>query len=132
VSCFIPKIIVLGGFEMSNAMANAIPPSQVSIVNGQRVYQSNHGAGIVNDSGQDLAYLLDAVLTDSVGNQQALPTQSLVASGVGSQSSSSPIFMLQLDAALYTSGQAVTFTASTTVSGGVTAFAQQAFTLTIT
>jgi hypothetical protein len=116
---------------MSNAMAEAIPPSQSSIVDGQSVYQSTHLAGIVNDSGQNLSYSLDAVLTDSLGNQQTLPTQSLVAPGTGSQSSTSPVFTLQLGAGLYTSGQEVTFSASTTVSGDVSASAQQAFTLTI-
>lgn len=116
---------------MSNAMAEAIPPSQPSIVDGQSVYQSSHLAEIVNDSGQNLSYSLDAVLTDSLGNQQTLPTQSLIAQGTGSQSSTSPVFTLQLGAGLYTSGQEVTFSASTTVSGDVSASAQQAFTLTI-
>jgi hypothetical protein len=116
---------------MPNALAQAIPPSQLSIVNGQRVYQSSHAAAVVNDTGQDLAYLVDAVLTDSLGNQQVLPTQSQIAPGTGSQSSTSPVFTLQLSDQLYTSGQEVTFTASTTVSGGVSDFAQQAFTLTI-
>jgi hypothetical protein len=116
---------------MSNAMAQAIPPSQLSIVDGQSAYQSSHAAAIVNDSGQDLSYSLDAVLTDSLGNQQTLPTQSLVAPGQGSQSSASAAFTLQLGAGLYTSGQEVTFTAATTVSGGVSDSAQQAFTLSI-
>lgn len=116
---------------MPSASADAVPPSQLSIVNGQRVYQSTHAAAIINDTGQDLAYLLDAVLTDSLGNQQPLPTQSLVAPGAGSQSSTSPVFTLELDAELYTSGQEVTFTASTTVSGGVSDSAQETNTLTI-
>jgi hypothetical protein len=116
---------------MSNAMAQAIPLSQLSIVDGQRVYQSTHAATVVNDSGQDQSYSLDATLTDSLGNQRTLPTQSLVAPGQGSQTSASPVFTLQLDAQQYTSGQEVTFTASTTVGGAVSDSAQQPNTLTI-
>jgi hypothetical protein len=100
-------------------------------VNGQVVYQSTHGAAVVNDSGQDLTYCVDVVLTDSLGNQQTLPTQTLVAPGQGSQSSTSPVFNLQLSNGLYTSGQQVTFTASTRVSGGVSASDQEPNTLTI-
>ena len=77
---------------MSSAMAQAIPPSQQSFVNGQNVYQSTRLAAVINDSGQDLPYSLDAVLSDSLGNQHSLPTQSLVAPGSGSQSSTSPTF----------------------------------------
>jgi hypothetical protein len=113
------------------ATAQALPPNQLSIVNGKRVYQSTHLVSVINDSGVDISYSVSATLSDSVGNSASLSPQPQVAPGSGSQSSTSDVFNLQLSADLYSSGDVITFTCSTTASGGISASDQEQNTVTI-
>ena len=106
----------------SNATAFVIPPGQLEVIDGRRVYRSRHTAGVINDDGVDINYTLSATLSDSLGNQQnsSLPQ---TAPGQGSQSSVSDEIALELSANLYNPGDEITFTCTTTVSGGVSDFA---------
>ena len=106
---------------MSNADAFTLPPSQVVIVGGRRVYQSEHTAAVVNDFEIDITYNVKGTLTNSLGNAADF-SEDQTAPGSRSQSSVAGPFIIALSADRYGIGDEVTFTCTTQVSGGVSAF----------
>jgi len=113
---------------MALATAEAIPPSQVNIVDGARVYQSTHGVGVGNDTNADIAYHVQCQLVDSFGRNVVSDHDCVIPANM--QSGAAGPFMLQIPAT-EASGTQITFTASTVVSGGLSDSASQTFTVTV-
>lgn len=100
---------------MPSAMAQAMPPASITIVNGQRVYQSTHLGTILNDTDQPISFMVTASLVDNFGNATPQPTIQDTASPQSTHTAN-PI-TCSFPVSNYSSGTQVTFIASTTVTG---------------
>jgi hypothetical protein len=103
----------------SSAVANVEAPANLEIIDGRRVYRSTHVVAVINDSGADISYQVSGTIVDSLGNSGKLDPQPQIAPGSGSQSSTSDQFNIEMPADLYTSGDRITFTCTTTATGSV-------------
>ena len=104
---------------MASAMCETFPPASVQIVNGRRVYRSQHMVATMNDTGSDILYNVEAIMFDSLGHHGTASARDVVAPGSGS-SASGPYFV-DFDASMFPSGVEVQFTCETHVTAGLSA-----------
>lgn len=114
---------------MPSATCEAIPPFNLQIVDGRRVYRSAHVVTTMNDTGSDILYNVEAIMFDSLGHSATTSELNVVAPGSGS-GVSGPYFV-DFDADLFTSGDEVEFTCETHVTGGFSAVDRKVNQLTI-
>src|ERR1700694_1530901 len=67
--------------SMSTALAEAIPPSNPTIVNGVRMYQSTHVASANNDTDSDFTLNVTGSMSDSNGGSDGFNATLLVPAG---------------------------------------------------
>lgn len=111
---------------MSSATAEAIPPSNPTIVKGVRSYQSTHGVSAINDTDQDLTLTVNGSMSDSSGRSDSFTDSLFVAAGQSATQvwntgypTDDPI------------GTVITLTATTTITGAVSDSKSQTFTITV-
>jgi hypothetical protein len=104
---------------MASAICEALPPTSVQVVNGRRVYRSEHMVSTMNDTGSDILYNVEAIMFDSLGHRGTASARDVVAPGSGS-SASGP-YVVDFDASLFPSGVEVQFTCETHVTAGLSA-----------
>ena len=104
---------------MASAICETFPPVSVQVVNGRRVYRSQHLVTTMNDSGSDIFYNVEAIMFDSLGHRDMTLVRDVVAPGTGS-SASGPYFV-DFDASMFPSGVEVKFTCETHVTAGLSA-----------
>jgi len=111
---------------MSTAVADAIPPSNPTIVNGVRMYQSTHGASANNDTDSDFTLTVQGSMSDSNGGSDSFTASLAVPSG-GSATQVWNTGYPTNDP----SGTVITITATTVITGPVSDRASQTFTITV-
>lgn len=100
---------------MPSANAQAIPPSQIDIVDGQRVYRSTHLGGLLNDTDQPISFTVTASMADNCGN--TTPQATVAGTAAPQTTGSANPITCSFPVSNYSSGTQVTFTATTTVVG---------------
>jgi hypothetical protein len=90
----------------------------MQIADGRRAYRSQHMVAVMNDTGQDVFYNVEAIMFDSLGHSASASALNVVAPA--GASASGPLFV-DLDANLFSSGTEVQFTCETHVTGGLSA-----------
>jgi hypothetical protein len=114
---------------MTSATCEALPPFSLQIVDGRRVYRSEHLVAAINDTESDILYNVEAIMFDSLGHSASTSALNVAAQGLGS-SASGPYFV-DFDANLFSSGTEVEFTCETHVTGGFSAVDRKVNQLTI-
>jgi hypothetical protein len=111
---------------MSTALAEAIPPSNPTIVNGVRMYQSTHGASANNDADLDFTLSVNGSMSDSNGRSDAFTASLVVPAGQSASQvwntgypTNDPV------------GTVITITATTVITGAVSDSKSQTFTITV-
>jgi hypothetical protein len=111
---------------MPVAVAGAIPPSQIDIVNGRRVFRSTHIVSVNNDTDQEISCNVSFSLSDSSRVLSGRDIFTVVAQSSFSWGPNN----LQFEADNFAAGSEITFTATTEVSGGASERASQSNTVT--
>jgi hypothetical protein len=104
---------------MTSVNCETLTPPGLEVVEGRRVYRSNHIVTVLNDTGENILYDVEAIMFDSLGHSNSSSALNVVAPG-GSNISSG-VYFVELDANLYESGVQVEFTCETHITGGLSA-----------
>src|SRR5690242_5236037 len=97
---------------MTSVTAEAIPPSNPTIVNGVRSYQGTHGASAINDTDQDFTLTVNGSMSDSSGRSDSFNDFLLVPAGQSATHVRNTCY--PTDDAI---GTVITITATTTITG---------------
>ena len=111
---------------MSVAFADAIPPSNPTIVDGVRMYQSTHAASANNDTEADFTLTVQGSMSDSNGGSDSFTDTLLVPAG----QSATQVWNTGYPTS-DPSGTVITITASTVITGAVSDSKSQTFTITV-
>jgi hypothetical protein len=114
---------------MTAVICETIPPTNLVIDDGKRLYRCQNMVAATNDSDEDVLYNVEAIMSDNLGHAATTSARNVVAPG-RSTSESGPYFV-DFEERLFNTGDQVEFTCQVVVTGGFSAVDRKTNQITI-